>query len=106
MNDRITYLKKLSIGIAVLAAPTTIGLATLSNVYKPEKPLYANSNYIKEKGYLNCKDKCSELSAGYEWAKTNNACDATYDKGTSMYNIGVHAWAWDECAYSRDGQPI
>lgn len=100
MNKRI--FSKIGAGLALVGIPASIGLISMSSGGS-----VPDSNYLREKGYSNCKDNCSELSAGYEWAKTNNVCDAKYNKGPSeSYNIGVHAWAWDVCAYSTDEGPI
>lgn len=111
MSSNKNVIKKLGLGTAILAAPIAVWVAashggSTMNTLKPPGA-YTSSNYLKEKSYLDCKDKCSELRAGYDWAKANNVCDPNYYKGTSeSYNIGVQAWAWDECAYSNNGKPI
>lgn len=106
MKTSNNLFKKIGLGVAILAAPVGIWVANTDNTPKPTGA-YTSSNYLKEKGYADCRASCSELMAGYEWAKDNNICEPTYNKGTSnSYNIGVQAWAWDECAYSDDGKPI
>lgn len=106
MKIKNKLIKAVGLGVAILAAPAAIWIANVGNTPKPTGA-YTTSNYLQEKGYLDCKDKCSELKAGYDWAKDNNICEPKYNNSSSeSYNIGVQAWAWDECAYSRDGKPI
>jgi len=107
--SKLNY-SKASIGAVMIGIPAVIGLASLANndSTNTETPeAYTNSRYLNEKEYLDCKNTCSDLGSGYKWAKTNNVCDADYDRGMSKaYNLGVQARAWDDCAYSNDGKPI
>jgi hypothetical protein len=117
LRNKIEF-TKIGVGIALLGIAASIGLVNLVNrggeinithvqAGSLNKQNFTQSNYLAEKGYLDCKDKCSELSKGYEWAKAHNICNPNFEMGMSQsYNIGVKAWAWDNCAYSQDGNPI
>ena len=106
-----TSLTKAGIGLALIGIPVTIGLASISSDRgskdTPPTEIYQSSRYLKEKGHLDCGNSCPDLSSGYKWAKSNNVCDAKYNKNESKaYNLGVQARAWDDCAYSENGKPI
>jgi hypothetical protein len=98
---------KMGIGALIMMAPFAVWASNSNGTPQKSAGAYLSSNYLKEKGFLECKNNCSELSSGYEWAKVNNVCDPKYNKNSSSsYNTGVQAWAWDECAYSDENKPI
>lgn len=107
------------IGMAVIAVPIGLKITGSDNNEKQaptqiagqvnfnSEQTYTSSNYLKEKGKLDCQNSCSDINDGYEWAKTNNICNPTYKDGVNeAYNLGVQAWAWDACNYSDESTPI
>lgn len=68
---------------------------------------YDADTYEEIHGDSDCTSDCSGHDAGYEWARDNDVCDPYFDAGNSeSFAEGVVAYAYDNCYYSRDGEPI